>query len=62
MLLVHTTGWMRMCRQVLFFVPVNLLEPEESFGRFAGRLIVSPVVRVLVFSKVLPPPAAPLTH
>lgn len=46
------TGWMRMCLQVLFFAPVNLLEPEDSFRRFAGRLIVSPVVRVLVFSKV----------
>lgn len=44
-------GWMRMCLQVLFFAPVNLLEPEMSFRRFAGRLIVSPVVRVLVFSK-----------
>lgn len=41
-----------MCLQVLFFAPVNLLEPEQSFYRFAGRLIVSPVVRVLVFSKV----------
>jgi hypothetical protein len=51
-LLLIDTGWMRMCLQVLFFAPVNLLEPEESFGRFAGRLIVSPVVRVLVFSKV----------
>lgn len=45
-------GWMRMCLQVLFFAPANLLEPEASFRRFAGRLIVSPVVRVLVFSKV----------
>ena len=41
--------------QVLFFAPVNLLEPEASFRRFAGRLIVSPVVRVLVFSKVWGP-------
>ena len=60
---VHVaTGWMRMCLQVLFFAPVNLLEPEESFGRFAGRLIVSPVVRVLVFSKVLPPPCGTLAN
>lgn len=48
----RNAGWMRMCLQVLFFAPVNLLEPESSFRRFAGRLIVSPVVRVLVFSKV----------
>lgn len=41
-----------MCLQVLFFAPKNLLSPQQSFGRFAGRLIVSPVVRVLVFSKV----------
>lgn len=45
-------GWQRMCLQVLFFVPKNLLAPQQSFARFAGRLIVSPVVRVLVFSNV----------
>lgn len=44
-------GWQRMCLQVLFFAPVNLLSPQQSFARFADRLIVSPVVRVLVFSK-----------
>ena len=49
-----------MCLQVLFFAPVNLLEPEGSFSRFAGRLIVSPVVRVLVFSKVRSAPCQAL--
>lgn len=44
-------GWQRMCLQVLFFAPVNLLSPQQSFARFTERLIVSPVVRVLVFSK-----------
>lgn len=44
-----------MCLQVLFFAPVNLLSPQQSFARFTERLIVSPVVRVLVFSKVRSP-------
>jgi hypothetical protein len=55
MLVLTGTGWQRMCLQVLFFAPVNLLSPQQSFARFADRLIVSPVVRVLVFSKVWPP-------
>eukprot|EP00850_Spirogloea_muscicola_P021612 SM000256S08666 [mRNA] locus=s256:90788:92917:+ [translate_table: standard] len=45
-------GWQRMVLQILFFGPANLLEPEESFRKVSNRLIVSPVVKTLVFSKV----------
>eukprot|EP00850_Spirogloea_muscicola_P021041 SM000234S07901 [mRNA] locus=s234:193965:196156:+ [translate_table: standard] len=45
-------GWQRMVLQILFFGPANLLEPEESFQKVSNRLIVSPVVKTLVFSKV----------
>ncbi|CAI7906891.1 unnamed protein product [Closterium sp. NIES-54] len=48
----RTLGWQRMVLQILFFGPGNLLEPEESFERICGKLVVSPVVKTLVFDKV----------
>lgn len=45
-------GWQRMVLQILYFGPSNLLDPRESFSRVADRLIVSPVVKTLVFCKV----------
>jgi hypothetical protein len=36
----------------LYFGPSDLLDPQESFNAIAGRLLVSPVVRTLVFSKI----------
>ena len=42
-------GWKRMALQILFFVPGDLARPDRSFGRLAGRLLVSPVLRKLVF-------------
>ncbi len=38
--------------QVLFFGPSDLFEPSTSFSAVVGRLIVSPVVRTLVFSRL----------
>eukprot|EP00897_Mesotaenium_endlicherianum_P004057 jgi/Mesen1/367/ME000001S02674 len=46
------TGWQRMVLQVLFFGPGDLLTPQASFSRVANRLLVSPVVRTLVFDKI----------
>ncbi|XP_002990504.2 uncharacterized protein LOC9631551 [Selaginella moellendorffii] len=45
-------GWERMVLQILFLGPSNLLEPEYSFSQVSKRLIVSPIVKTLVFSKV----------
>jgi len=45
-------GWQRMALQVLFFGPENVYQPSESFGAVSGRLVVSPIVRKLVFNKV----------
>lgn len=45
-------GWQRMVLQILFFGPSNLLEPEETFRQISERLIVSPVIKTLVFNKV----------
>ena len=42
-------GWKRMALQILFFVPGDLGRPERSFNALAGRMIVSPVLRKLVF-------------
>lgn len=36
----------------LYFGPSDLLDPQKSFKAIAGRLLVSPVVRTLVFSKI----------
>jgi hypothetical protein len=42
-------GWQRMALQILFFVPGDLARPATSFTPLAGRLIVSPVLRKLVY-------------
>lgn len=38
-----------MALQILFFAPANLLSPDESFQSVTSRLLVSPVVKTLVF-------------
>ncbi|XVF14353.1 hypothetical protein REPUB_Repub09cG0051800 [Reevesia pubescens] len=45
-------GWERMVLQILFFGPSNLLEPNASFAQMSQKLIVSPIIKTLVFSKV----------
>nr|XP_027187364.1 uncharacterized protein LOC101501957 isoform X1 [Cicer arietinum] len=45
-------GWERMVLQILFLGPSNLLEPNASFEQMSEKLIVSPIVKTLVFSKV----------
>ncbi|VFQ91961.1 unnamed protein product [Cuscuta campestris] len=45
-------GWERMVLQILFLGPSNLLEPNTSFAQVSQKLIVSPIVKTLVFSKV----------
>uniref|UniRef100_A0A1D1YPV1 Na(+)/H(+) antiporter nhaA n=1 Tax=Anthurium amnicola TaxID=1678845 RepID=A0A1D1YPV1_9ARAE len=45
-------GWERMVLQILFLGPSNLLEPTASFTQMSQKLIVSPIVKTLVFSKV----------
>ncbi|GBG66461.1 hypothetical protein CBR_g61504 [Chara braunii] len=44
-------GWQRMVLLILYLGPGNLLDPEASFNNVVGRLIVSPIVKTLVFSK-----------
>lgn len=41
-----------MVLQILFLGPSNLLEPNASFEQMSQKLIVSPIVKTLVFSKV----------
>ncbi|KAJ7557715.1 hypothetical protein O6H91_04G006600 [Diphasiastrum complanatum] len=45
-------GWERMVLQILFLGPSNLLEPEKTFSQVSKRLIVSPIIKTLVFNKV----------
>ncbi|XP_073057073.1 uncharacterized protein [Primulina eburnea] len=45
-------GWERMVLQILFLGPSNLLEPKASFTQMSQKLIVSPIVKTLVFNKV----------
>ncbi|KAL5203144.1 hypothetical protein ABZP36_014096 [Zizania latifolia] len=45
-------GWERMVLQILFLGPSNLLEPNASFAKMSQKLIVSPIVKTLVFIKV----------
>ena len=42
-------GWKRMALQILFFVPGDLGRPDGSFSGIADRMIVSPVLRKLVY-------------
>jgi hypothetical protein len=51
-LFIFATGWERMVLQILFLGPSNLLEPNASFAQMSQKLIVSPIVKTLVFSKV----------
>ena len=48
---VMLAGWMRMVLLILYFVPFDLLTPQESFDAVSEKLFVSPVVRTLVFTK-----------
>lgn len=41
-----------MVLQILFLGPSNLLEPNASFAQMSQKLIVSPIVKTLVFNKV----------
>ncbi|KAL9674406.1 hypothetical protein QQ045_030678 [Rhodiola kirilowii] len=50
--LFFCVGWERMVLQILFLGPSNLLEPNASFSQMSQKLIVSPIVKTLVFSKV----------
>ncbi|KAG6554714.1 hypothetical protein Mapa_003733 [Marchantia paleacea] len=45
-------GWERMVLQILFLGPSNLLEPTQSFRQMSKKLIVSPIVKTLVYNKV----------
>ena len=42
-----------MALQVIFFGPENIYDPTESFEAVSNRLVVSPIVRKLVYNKVL---------
>ncbi|KAA8494920.1 hypothetical protein FVE85_3161 [Porphyridium purpureum] len=48
-------GWMRMALLSTYFGPYDLLNPRGSFDALAGRLVVSPVVRKLVYSRITGP-------
>ena len=39
-----------MALQILYFVPYNLLQPAPSFAAVSRKLLVSPVLRKLVFA------------
>ncbi|XP_048433936.1 uncharacterized protein LOC103955665 isoform X1 [Pyrus x bretschneideri] len=45
-------GRERIVLQILFLGPSNLLEPNARFAQMSQKLIVSPIVKTLVFSKV----------
>ena len=38
-----------MALQILYFVPYNLLQPAASFSAISQELLVSPVLKKLVF-------------
>ena len=42
-------GWQRMALQILYFVPYDLLQPAASFSAISRKLLVSPVLKKLVF-------------
>ena len=42
-------GWQRMALQILYFVPYDLLQPAASFSAISQKLLVSPVLKKLVF-------------
>ena len=39
-----------MALQILYFVPHNLLQPARSFAAISQKLLVSPVLKKLVFA------------
>ena len=39
-----------MALQILYFVPHNLLQPARSFAAVSQKLLVSPVLKKLVFA------------
>ena len=43
------SGWQRMALQILYFVPYDLLQPAASFSAISQKLLVSPVLKKLVF-------------
>lgn len=45
-------GWQRIVLLVLYFVPFDLIDPGPAFAATAGRLVVAPVVRILVFPSI----------
>eukprot|EP00184_Porphyridium_aerugineum_P008192 CAMPEP_0184693020 /NCGR_PEP_ID=MMETSP0313-20130426/1324_1 /TAXON_ID=2792 /ORGANISM="Porphyridium aerugineum, Strain SAG 1380-2" /LENGTH=452 /DNA_ID=CAMNT_0027150967 /DNA_START=125 /DNA_END=1483 /DNA_ORIENTATION=- len=45
-------GWARVALLASYFGPFDLLHPEKSFDALADRLIVAPVVRKLVYSRI----------
>lgn len=45
-------GWRRMTLQVLFFGPEDIYNPDASFRAISNRVVVSPIVRKLVYNKV----------
>eukprot|EP00210_Caulerpa_lentillifera_P002074 g1989.t1 len=45
-------GWKRCALLVLYFRPFSLLQPEASFNAIKERLLVSPVVRSLVYNSI----------
>lgn len=47
---VRDLGWRRMAMQILYIVPGNLRDPSAGFAAVAGRLIVGPILKTLVFS------------
>jgi hypothetical protein len=40
-----------MTLQILYFAPYNLVLPEAGFRTIAQKLLVSPVIKTLVFTK-----------
>lgn len=49
-LCIFCAGWKRNTLNVLYIIPGNLLFPDPSFDIIAERVIVSPVLKLLVFS------------
>lgn len=41
-----------MVLQILFIVPSDLVDPSASFRDVINRIVVSPIVKTLVFAKV----------
>lgn len=46
---VRDLGWKRMALQILYIVPGDLRDPTHGFNAIAGKLIVGPILKTLVF-------------